>query len=306
MSNDPLEWLVRAQRELAGSAAMWLSVEERLRDALADLRDGTFRIVHVRWPAFTGSEPPLRYLQFAVIADASDRVLVAQASANRFQAINGPVSAAQQERIDSLGWVRAEDGNHERVFDWPLGIDACVADSMAIVRDVWGVANPSFLQWDEILPFSGPAPDRTELLPAESPSGALSRIVDWLADLDARTAPVDPDQPQFLWATVDDALVVIQVDPQVPRARLLARLGEMARTPSSVEVLDATELTIWVGAVERVGPDPDGSTSLALATTIPLEGLTRAAFVQLVSMLVESAESARDWLTDAGVLRRFD
>lgn len=141
-NSGPLNWLPSARAAHADSARLWQPFQQRLTVALADLREGQFIICNISPAPAETRAVGSKYLQYLLDDDEDGRILVAEASALRYQVVTTPESTTEQSLIDGMGWTRPDNENHQRLYKWPLGVHSAVEDSLRILRDIWAVPHP--------------------------------------------------------------------------------------------------------------------------------------------------------------------
>lgn len=151
-SSGPLDWLPSARATHADSTRLWEPFEQRLTLALANLREGEFIICNISPAANETRLVGRKYLQYLLDDRPDARVLIAEASALRYQVVTTPESTTEQALIDAMGWTRPDNENHQQLYQWPLGVHAAVHDSLRILRDIWALPHPSLVDIDDPTP----------------------------------------------------------------------------------------------------------------------------------------------------------
>lgn len=271
-------WLPLAQSEGRVSGDVWNQFGRHLERALGDLREESFLIVDVRWPSGENGTSGTKYLQYALSDSGTRRILTAEASSLRFQSGLTPSSHTQQSLIDAMGWERPDNQNHSRDFVWPGELDQVVDQSLRILRDIWGVAHPSFVTVQGRRTFD-PVDALSEQATAEE---VLAKVAAWL------TAAGAPE------VTSTQGTCTVRVEDQELRVTAEGEAITLVLPLPTTEPLDAESLlgaTETVAGVGRVGRHvlPDGRTRVDLTLQLPVIHLTRPQFEAHVGALLTTA-----------------
>jgi hypothetical protein len=295
VSDDgPLGWLAAAQRSHRAAVDLWEPFESRLRGALADLRESTFLICEVPGPQAADGKQGSKYLQYLLTEDGEARVLVAEASALRYQGVVDDTASAQQALIDAMGWTRPDGGNHVRTYPWPHDLDPVVDDSMRILRDVWGVSHPALIRIGDPQSMAGPG-----VVPAfGTDEQILAQVSAWFAELGARPIPTDAS---MVLVEVFDEIIAVSPDAGDSSIEVSGVLGALADArAAAVPLLEAVAEDALVGCVSLTSLE-DGATLGELRLTLALEGLTAAAFGRHVRWLAGSTTAVTRRLDEQGL-----
>lgn len=292
----PLGWLPDSQLAHATGVEAWRPFEDRLQRLLEDLAEDQFVICNLQPRAIDGREPSRKYLQYLLTTGNDGRRLIAEASSLRYQGGLDPNALAQEALIDAMGWARLDSDNHLRNYQWPSGIQDAVSDSLRILRDIWRVAHPSQLTFQDVGTLGGGPLTDGLTLPDIKDSLEL-----WIESSGWQARRFEDDPDEGLIATTNEGSVLIFLQPNGTRIDLVSFVASIRWEPWVTScILDIAAEAFISGC--PIAPGDGSDRDLYLRDMLPVNGLNEHIFMAQVRRNLDSRLILATRLGESGAL----